>query len=133
MTQPCPPWTQTVQAMDSLASKSASSSTMSADLPPSSRKSRFSVGAPFSMMRRPTAVEPVKEMRSTRGSVTSSSATALSEVVTTWRTPGGKSVCSATRRPMRVAFHGVLGAAFRITVLPVARDWPSLLMVTSNG
>jgi hypothetical protein len=46
---------------------------------------------------------------------------ALSEVVTTWNTPGGKSVRSATRRPMRVAFHGVLGAAFKMTVLPVAR------------
>ena len=34
---------------------------------------------------------------------------------------------------MRVAFHGVLGAAFRITVFPVARLWPSLLMVTSKG
>ena len=106
---------------------------MSADLPPSSRNSRLRVGAPFSMMRRPTAVEPVKEMRSTRGSVTRSSATWLSEVVTTWRTPAGKSVCSATSRPMRVAFHGVLGAAFRMTVLPVASAWPSLLMVTSKG
>ena len=49
----------------------ASSSTMFADLPPSSRNTRFSVAAPFSMMRLPTAVEPVKEIRSTRGSVTS--------------------------------------------------------------
>ena len=133
MTQPWPPWMQTVQAMESLASKSASSRTMSADLPPSSRKSRFRVGAPFSMIRRPTAVEPVNEIRSTRGSMTRSSATALSDVVTTWSTPGGKSVCSATSRPMRVAFHGVLGAAFKITVLPVASAWPILLMVTSKG
>ncbi len=133
MTQPWPPWVQTVQAMDSLASKSASSSTMSADLPPNSRKSRFKVGAPFSMIRRPTAVEPVNEMRSTRGSVTRSSATALSDVVTTWNTPGGKSVRSAAKRPSRVAFQGVLGAALRITVLPVANAWPILLMDTSNG
>ncbi len=93
---------------------------MSADLPPNSRKSRLSVGAPFSMIRRPTAVEPVNEIRSTRGSVTRSSATALSEVVMTWKTPAGKSVRSAANRPMRVAFQGVLGAALRITVLPVA-------------
>ena len=52
---------------------------------------------------------------------------------TTWSTPGGKSVRSATSRPIRVAFHGVFGAAFRITVLPVAREGPSLFMVTSNG
>jgi hypothetical protein len=119
--------------MDSFSSKLASSSTMSADLPPSSRKRRFREGAPFSMIRRPTAVDPVNEMRSTRGSMTRSSATWLSDVVTTWRTPGGKSVRSATSRPIRVAFHGVFGAAFRITVLPVASDGPSLFMVTSNG
>ena len=133
MTQPWPPWVHTAQAKDSFSSKSASSSTMSADLPPSSRKSRFKVGAPCSMIRRPTAVDPVNEMRSTRGSVTRSSATALSDVVTTWSTPAGKSVRSATSRPMRVAFQGVLGAAFKMTVLPVARPWPSLLMVTSKG
>ena len=40
---------------------------MSADLPPSSRNRRFIVGAPFSMMRLPVAVEPVNEIRSTRG------------------------------------------------------------------
>ena len=55
--------------------KSASSSTMVADLPPSSRKTRLSVGAPFSMMRMPTAVEPVKEIRSTLGDSVSSSPT----------------------------------------------------------
>jgi hypothetical protein len=133
ITQPWPPWMHTVHAEESLAARSASSSTTSADFPPSSRKSRFRVGAPFSMMRRPTAVEPVKEIRSTRASVTRSSATPLSVVGTTWKTPSGKSVRSATRRPMRVAFHGVSGAGLRITVLPVARAWPILLMVTSKG
>ena len=49
------------------------------------------------------------------------------------RTPGGKSVCSATSRPSRVAFHGVSGAGLRITVLPVARACPSLFSVTSSG
>ena len=53
--------------------------------------------------------------------------------MTTLRTPGGKSVCSATSRPIRVAFHGVSGAGLSTTVLPVARAWPSLLIVTSNG
>ena len=38
------------------------------------------------------------------------------------------SVCSAISRPSRVAFHGVSGAGFRTTVLPVARAWPSLLI-----
>ena len=48
-------------------------------------------------------------------------------------TPAGMSVRSATSRPMRVAFHGVSGAGLRTTVLPVARAWPSLASVTSNG
>ena len=73
--QPWPPCMHTKAAAGSRAAKSTSSRMMSADLPPSSRNSRFSVAAPFSMMRRPVAVEPVNEMRSTRGSSTSSSPT----------------------------------------------------------
>ena len=49
--------------------RSASSSTMVADFPPSSRKRRFIVAAPFSMIPCPTAVEPVNEMRSTFGEI----------------------------------------------------------------
>ena len=63
----------------------------------------------------------------------SSSPTRWSDDVTTWNTPGGMSVFSATRRPMRVAFHGVSGAGLRITVLPVARPWPIFCDDTSNG
>ena len=85
------------------------------------------------MIRRPTAVDPVNEMRSTRGSVTRSSATWLSVVVTTWKTPAGKSVRSATNRPILVAFQGVSGAGFKMTVLPAASAWPILLMDTSKG
>ena len=55
--------------------KSASSSTIVADLPPSSRNSRFMVAAPFSMIRLPTTVEPVNEIMSTFGESVSSSPT----------------------------------------------------------
>ena len=55
--------------------KSASSSTMVADFPPNSRKSRFIVAAPFSMIRLPTTVEPVNEIMSTFGESVSSSPT----------------------------------------------------------
>ncbi len=48
-------------------------------------------------------------------------------------TPAGMSVCSAIRRPIRVAFHGVSGAGLMTMVLPVARAWPSLAMMISNG
>ena len=91
------------------------------------------VAAPFSMIRLPTAVEPVKEMRSTSGESVSSSPTRWSEEVTTLTTPAGMSVRSAMSRPIRVAFHGVSGAGFSTTVFPVASAWPSLLIVTSNG
>ncbi len=104
-----------------------------ADLPPSSRKTRFMVAAPFSMMRWPTAVEPVNEMQSTLGDSVSSSPTRWSEAVTTLTTPAGMSVFSAMSRPSSVAFHGVSGAGLRITVLPVARAWPNLCEVTSKG
>ena len=113
--------------------RSASSRTMVADLPPSSRKTRFMVAAPFSMMRWPTAVEPVNEMQSTLGDSVSSSPIRWSDDVTTLTTPAGMSVFSATMRPSSVAFHGVSGAGLRITVLPVASAWPSLCEVTSKG
>ncbi len=133
MAQPCPAWKHTAMPEGTDVAKSASSRTMVADLPPSSRKTRLSVGAPFSMIRLPTAVDPVNEIRSTLGDSVSSSPTRWSDDVTTWSTPAGKSVCSATSRPSRVAFHGVSGAGLRITVLPVARACPSLLSVTSSG
>ena len=67
MAQPCPPWKQTAMPDGTDVAKSASSSTMVADLPPSSRNVRLSVAPPFSMIRLPTAVEPVNEIRSTFG------------------------------------------------------------------
>ncbi len=106
---------------------------MVADLPPSSRKRRFIVAAPFSMIRLPTTVEPVKEIRSTLGDSVSSSPTKWSDAVTTFTTPAGMSVFSAISLPRRVALNGVFGAGFNTTVLPVPSAWPSFWMVTSNG
>jgi hypothetical protein len=48
--------------------KSASSSTMWADLPPSSSSAFFTVAAPAARIARPVAVDPVKVIMSTRGS-----------------------------------------------------------------
>ena len=70
--QPWPAWMQTANAAaPTAAARSASSSTIAADLPPSSRNTFFSVGAAAAMIARPVAVEPVNETRSTRGSVAS--------------------------------------------------------------
>ena len=91
------------------------------------------VAAPFSMMRLPTGVEPVNEIRSTFGESVSSSPTRWSDAGTTLTTPAGMSVCSAMRRPSNVALYGVSGAGLSTTVLPVASACPSLLIVTSNG
>ncbi len=78
---------------------STSSRTIWADLPPSSRNTRLMFAAPASMIRRPTAVEPVKLTMSTSGLVVSTSPIVLSAAVTTLNTPGGMSVWSTTRWP----------------------------------
>ena len=91
------------------------------------------VAAPFSMIRLPTTVEPVNEIRSTLGDSVSSSPTKWSDAVTTLTTPAGMSVFSAISRPRRVALNGVFGAGLSTTVLPVPSAWPSLLRVTSKG
>ncbi|CAB4853228.1 unannotated protein [freshwater metagenome] len=85
------------------------------------------------MIRLPVTVLPVNEIKSTSGDSVSSSPTRWSLDVTTLNTPAGMSVFSATRRPRRVAFHGVSGAGLSTVVLPVARIWAILLIVTSNG
>ncbi len=115
------------------SAKSASSKTIVADLPPSSRNRRFIVAAPFSMIRLPTTVEPVKEIRSTFGDSVSSSPTKWSDAVTTLITPAGMSVFSAINRPSRVALYGVFGAGFSTMVLPVASACPIFWIDTSNG
>ena len=65
--QPWPPWKQTAMPDGTDVANSASSSTIVADLPPSSRNVRLRVAPPLSMIRLPTAVEPVNEIRSTFG------------------------------------------------------------------
>src|SRR5260221_12982072 len=85
--QPWPPCVQDMLTIGSTAPKSASSHTIIADLPPSSRNTRLSVAAPFSMIRLPVTVEPVNEMRSKRGWRVRASPTRWSEAATTLTTP----------------------------------------------
>ena len=75
LAQPWPACMHGAMPIAHASPKSASSRTMVADLPPSSRNSRFMVAAPFSMIRLPTTVEPVNEIRSTLGDSVSSSPT----------------------------------------------------------
>ena len=127
MAQPWPAWIIAVNAVAPAAeATSASSSTIAADLPPSSRNTFFSVGAAAAMIALPTWVEPVKDTMSTRGSVVSRAATSLDRGVTTLKTPAGMSVCSATIRPSSAATQGVSGAGLRTTVQPAASAGPTL-------
>ena len=101
--QPWPAWMHTLNAVSAAAAarsqspRSQSSSTIAADLPPSSRKTFLVVAAALAMTSRPVAVEPVNETRSTRGSAVSCRPASGRLLVTTLTTPAGISVCSATQ------------------------------------
>ena len=102
------------------SSRSASGSTTSGALPPSSSSTRFRWRAAFSAIRRPTRVEPVKLMRRTAGWAISSSTTSgasSASWVSTFTTPGGMPA-SASARPISAWVRGQTSEAFRITVLP---------------
>jgi len=112
--------------------RSASSSTMNADLPPSSRNTFFTVSLAAAMMLRPVAVEPVKLTMSTRGSVTSAAPTAASDEFRTFTTPAGMSV-SAMIAPSVELTHGVCGGPFTTTVQPAASAGASFAIVICTG
>ena len=117
--QLCPDITHAIiAAIGSAELKSASSSTMWADLPPSSSSVFFTVGAPAARIARPVAVDPVKVIMSTRGSADNAAPTSLAFDTTTLNTPAGMSVSSATMRPSSLPDHGVNCAGLRTTVLP---------------
>ena len=117
--QLCPDITHAIiAAIGSAELKSASSSTMCADLPPSSSSVFFTVGAPAARIARPVAVDPVKVIMSTRGSADSAAPTSLALETTTLNTPAGMSVSSATMRPYSLPDHGVSCAGLSTTVLP---------------
>ena len=100
--------------------KSASSRTIAADLPPSSRKTFFSVVLAAAMIARPVGVEPVKVTMSTSGSVVSTAPTSGSAPLSTFTTPAGMSVWPAISSPSASVINGVSGAALSTTVQPAA-------------
>src|SRR5207244_4314683 len=120
------PSTQMKPELPATAATLASSSTMLADLPPSSRNTFFTVSAALAMMRRPVAVEPVNVTMSTMGSPVRTSPTRWSDDVTTLTTPGGISVSSAISLPSTVADQGVSGAGLSTAVQPAAMAGPGL-------
>ena len=132
--QPCPACEQIMKAANMAdVAKSASSSRIMADLPPSSRKTRLTVRLAASMTRRPVAVEPVKVTTSTRGSVVSSSPASTPEEVRTLTTPGGMSVRVAISSPRARVTSGVSGAPLSTTVQPAASAGASLASASWFG
>ncbi|MBB3996715.1 hypothetical protein GGR04_000536 [Aureimonas pseudogalii] len=77
-------------------SRSASSKTMKAALPPSSRLSRLIVSADWRMSSAPTLVEPVKDSLRTVGLAVSSAPMAAGMPVTMLTTPAGSPARSAS-------------------------------------
>src|SRR3954471_20113232 len=106
--------------MSAAMAGSPSSSSTAADLPPSSRTTRFTVALAAAMIWRPTGVDPVNETTSTSGWTVSSAPTALSDDDSTLMTPGGTSVASANNLPRASVDQGVSGAPFSTTVQPAA-------------
>ena len=76
------------------ASRSASSKTRCADLPPSSSNTPVMLAAAAAATCAPTAVEPVNAILSTSGCAASALPTAGPNPVTTLKTPGGNPASS---------------------------------------
>jgi hypothetical protein len=118
-TQLCPELMHAIAtSIGNTDARSASSSTMCADLPPSSSSVLFTIGAAAARMALPVAVQPVKVIMYTRASAASAAPNSLAFDVTTLNTPGGISVRSATIRASSVPDHGVSCAGLRTTVFP---------------
>jgi hypothetical protein len=96
----------------------ASSVTIAASLPPSSRVTRVSVLEAISIIRLPPLTLPVKHTLATSASWIRP-AMASSRPVTTFSTPGGS--FSATRCTTRVVASGAEGGGLTMAVLPASR------------
>ena len=99
-------------------STGASSKTMLAALPPSSRVTFLSVPATVLAISRPTSVEPVNATLSTSSCATSARPVSPAPV-TMLTTPGGRSACWQISANSS-AVSGVVSAGLSTTVLPQA-------------
>ncbi len=100
-------------------SSGASSKTMLAALPPSSRVTFLSLPATARAIALPTSVDPVKATLSTSGCDTMARPVSPAPV-TMLTTPGGRSACWQISAKSS-AVSGVVSAGFSTTVLPQAR------------
>ncbi len=131
-TWPLPPKMARIDSGTAM-SRSASAKTMLADLPPSSAETGVRLAAAAAMMAAPVALEPVKVIRSTRGSPVSGPATSSPPYPCTMlRTPSGSPASSASS-PNRAAVSGVCGAGFSTTVLPKASAGATFQVASMSG
>jgi hypothetical protein len=110
------------------ASMSASAKTICGFLPPSSIETFFSVAD----AARPTAVEPVKEIMSTRGSVVIGAPTSGPKPVITLQTPFGRPASSSRRARCKVEAE-VISLGLTTHVQPAARANGSFWETISSG
>ena len=113
-------------------SRSASSKTTFADLPPSSSVTRLIVAAAPCMIPRPTSVEPVKPIFATSGCSTRRAPTTEPLPTSTLSTPSGIPASSASSAS-RSAESGVSSAGFSTTVFPHASAGPSFQDAMLSG
>ena len=113
-------------------SMSASSSTSSALLPPSSRDTFLSCPAAAWAIRRPTAVDPVKWIMATSGWLTSRSPASTSPG-STWKMPAGAPAAANSSAMASPPLYGVSGDGLTSTALPSARAGAMTRMPRTSG
>ena len=112
--------------------KSASSSTMLADLPPSSWLTRFTVGAAFCATSTPARVEPVIDTMSTSGCVERAVPTPGPSPLTRLNTPGGTPASCITSANSS-ALSGATSLGLSTMVQPAASAGPTLAAIWLSG
>ena len=112
--------------------RSASSSTISGLLPPSSRLTFLSRPPACAPTIRPTSVEPVNETMLMFGSVTSASPVSASPM-TIWSSPSGRPASLKTAANMAPPQIGVCGSGLSTTALPSASAGATTRMPSTLG
>ncbi|SHS50881.1 Uncharacterised protein [Mycobacteroides abscessus subsp. abscessus] len=132
LTQPWPAFISPENtSIGSAAARSASSSTMAADLPPSSSVTFLRFFAAISAISLPTAVLPVKLNTSTSGLLVSARPVSAPPG-TTDSTPSGTPASANTSARMKLD-SGVSAAGLSTTVQPARNAGPILLSARNSG
>src|ERR1700733_6093781 len=116
----------------SARSSSASSNTITGFLPPSSKCTRFKVGAPCAMMAEPVALSPTNPIAFIAGCSVNALPASSPRPCTVLSTPSGTPAC-LTRFAKRSAVTGDHSAGLCTTVQPAARAGAIFQVDSMNG